>query len=61
MQGGSTRFRDRARECRAIARGVSNWADASILEEIAEEFETLAARVATRAKPKLTLIPGREG
>ena len=60
MQVESRRLRDRARECRAIARGAATWADASILEEIAEEFETLAKRAELNAKPKLIVFPGRE-
>ena len=53
------RLRERAIECRAIARGV-NWADASILEEIADEFQQSAAWL-ERARLSLRGVPLRGG
>jgi hypothetical protein len=44
-------LRDRAQECRAIAKGVVNAVDAELLEEIAEELDSEA-----RQKEKLAAL-----
>ena len=46
------RFRDRARECRALAKGARNLEDAGLLEEIAEELDDEARRIEAEAKPE---------
>lgn len=45
------RFRDRARDCRALAKGARNPADAALLEEIAEELESEADKIEQREGP----------
>ena len=47
MPNDPQRFRDRAIECRAIAKGA-NEVDAALLEEIAEELEEVAAEIANQ-------------
>ena len=44
------RLRDRARECRALAKGARSNVDASLLEEIAEELDDEARRIDAQAK-----------
>lgn len=39
------KFRDRARDCRALAKGARNPADAALLEEIADELEGEAEKI----------------
>jgi hypothetical protein len=39
------RLRDRARDCRTLAKSARNQADAALLEEIADELDAEAAKV----------------
>jgi hypothetical protein len=41
----SRRFRERATDCRALAKGSRNQVDASLLEDIAAELEIAARRI----------------
>ena len=49
MPNDAKHYRDRAQECRALSKAVSNEADAILLEEIAEEFDD-EARLLERAE-----------
>ena len=42
------KFRDRARDCRALAKGARNPADAALLEEIADELDAEADKMEER-------------
>ena len=42
------KFRDRARDCRALAKGARNAADAALLEELAEELDAEADKIDQR-------------
>ena len=42
------RFRERARDCRALSKGARNPADAALLEEIADELEAEAEKIEKR-------------
>ena len=44
------KFRDRARDCRALAKGARNPADAALLEEIADELEVEADNMERRER-----------
>jgi len=46
------RFRDRARECRALAKSARTNVDAGLLEEIAEELDGEARKIEAEAKPE---------
>ena len=52
MQDDLKRLRDRARECRALAKSARNESDAGLLEEIAEELDAKARRIEAEAKPE---------
>jgi len=58
------RFRDRARDCRALAKGARSEADATMLEDIAAELEAAAdkmdgqQRLKKVAKPKPSATAG---
>ena len=45
MPDDAKRFRDRAVECRALAKGARTETDAGLLEEIADELENEARRI----------------
>ena len=45
MPNDAKRFRDRARECRVLAKSVRNPEDAVLLEEIAEELDEEARKI----------------
>jgi hypothetical protein len=45
MADDAKRFRDRARDCRALAKGARNKEDAAMLEEIAEELDAEALKI----------------
>jgi hypothetical protein len=51
MGDDAMRFRDRARDCRALAKSARNQTDAAMLEEIAEELDAEARRIAARVRP----------
>jgi hypothetical protein len=42
------KFRERARDCRTLAKAARNPADAALLEELADEFEAEAAKIERR-------------
>jgi hypothetical protein len=44
------RLRDRAIDCRALAKGARSQVDAAMLEEIAEEFDQEARKIEGRAR-----------
>ena len=44
-------FRDRARDCRALAKGARYGADAAMLEEIAEELDDEARKIEAEKEP----------
>jgi len=44
------KFRDRARDCRALAKGARNPADAALLKEIADELEAEADKIDRRER-----------
>ena len=44
------KFRDRARDCRALAKDARNPADAALLEEIADELEVEADNMERRER-----------
>jgi hypothetical protein len=51
MPNDAKRFRNRARECRVIAKSVRNPEDAVLLEEIAEDLDGVARKLRlTRTK-----------
>ena len=51
MPNDAKHFRNRARECRALARGARHLEDAVLLEEIAEELDAVARKLRlTRTK-----------
>jgi len=53
MPDDAKRFRDRATECRALAKGTRNQEDAELLEEIAAELDEEARKIgAERVKPE---------
>ena len=45
MTYNAQRFRDRARECRAIAEGMRDEAGAAMLEELADELDEEAGKI----------------
>jgi len=45
------KFRDRARDCRTLAKSARDAADAAMLEEIADEFEAEAEKVESGEEP----------
>jgi|KBSMisStaDraftv2_1062788.scaffolds.fasta_scaffold3951018_1 hypothetical protein len=50
MPNDAKRFRDRAMECRALAKGVRHDSDAALLEEIAEELDDEARKLDAELK-----------
>jgi hypothetical protein len=44
------RFRDRAKECRAIAKGARSQADAALLEQIAEQMDDEARLIENQSR-----------
>jgi len=44
------KFRDRARDCRALAKAARNPADAALLAEIADELDSEAAKIERRER-----------
>ena len=44
------RFRDRASDCRALAKGARNPADAALLEELADELDAEADKIERRER-----------
>ena len=45
MSADAKRFRDRAIDCRAVAKGTRSAIDAALLEEIAAELDEEAAKI----------------
>jgi hypothetical protein len=45
MADDAKRFRDRARDCRNLAKSARDVADAAMLEEIAEEWDDEARKI----------------
>jgi hypothetical protein len=45
MSDDAKRFRDRASECRALAKGARKKGDAELLEEIAQELDEEATKM----------------
>jgi len=50
-------FRDRARDCRNLAKGARNQADRMMLEDIAAELEAEARRIVADAKAAQSSAP----
>jgi hypothetical protein len=50
MSDDAKRFRDRASKCRAIAKGIQQEHDRSLLEEIAEELDAEADLIEARER-----------
>ena len=57
MPDDAMRFRERARDCRNLAKGARNQVDAAMLEDIAGELENEACRIELGSAP--TLEDGR--
>ena len=53
MPDDAMRFRERARDCRNLAKGARNEVDAAMLEDIAGELETEARRTELDSPPRL--------
>ena len=51
MPDDAKHFRDRARDCRALAKGARNGDDAAMLEEIAEELDDEARKIEAEKEP----------
>ena len=51
MPDDAKHFRDRAIDCRALAKSARNSCDAAMLEEIAEELDDEARRIEAAEKP----------
>jgi hypothetical protein len=52
MSDHAKRFRDRAIDCRALAKGARNQEDAAMLEDIAAELDAQADKIEAAPRPE---------
>jgi len=59
MPDDAKRFRDRAQECRALAKSARNEVDAALLEDIAADLDEEARRIEAASARQAQSAPGR--